>query len=268
MSHFSVFVIAEDEEQLAERLLPYYEYGTSSELDELVKPYLKWVNAEDEYRKRWKTETAPAVLIEDEDTKEYVFAWKNPHAERVPMNVIFPEFETFLSEFGNFKYREGHGWGYWHNPNAKWDWYAIGGRWSYELLLTNGDRADTALMGEVSWEEMAAENAERAGEEWDRWRVELGKMGYLPITWAALTKEERDKVLVANREIENLVLVYFFEPQGTTRAEHVKARSNTSKPALRFPCSLSLTPKENGINKLKWAGGALPPIPMTLSMRN
>ena len=39
--------------------------------------------------------------------------------------------------------------GYWENPNARWDWYAIGGRWRGMLRLRDGSRADVAVVGEV-----------------------------------------------------------------------------------------------------------------------
>ena len=28
--------------------------------------------------------------------------------------------------------------GYWHNPNARWDWYCVGGRWCGQLKLLEG----------------------------------------------------------------------------------------------------------------------------------
>ena len=28
--------------------------------------------------------------------------------------------------------------GYWNNPNSKWDWYSLGGRWSGMIKLKNG----------------------------------------------------------------------------------------------------------------------------------
>src|SRR5579859_6601454 len=28
--------------------------------------------------------------------------------------------------------------GYWENPNRKWDWYSLGGRWAGFFLLKNG----------------------------------------------------------------------------------------------------------------------------------
>ena len=57
--------------------------------------------------------------------------------------------------------------GYWKNPNSKWDWYQIGGRWS-GLLITRGvtgkrgetplfcdpQYCDSALVSEINFDEM------------------------------------------------------------------------------------------------------------------
>lgn len=73
------------------------------------------------------------------------------------------------------------------NPNRKWDWYQVGGRWSGFLKLkegatgTNGERSwmdrgkpvnagvcDSALKGAIDFEGMRNEAGERAGEAWDK----------------------------------------------------------------------------------------------------
>ena len=58
--------------------------------------------------------------------------------------------------------------GYWENPNARWDWYEIGGRWGGKLRLRDGTRADVAVVGEVVAEVDRGARA-RALEEYGRW---------------------------------------------------------------------------------------------------
>ena len=41
-----------------------------------------------------------------------------------------------------------------YNPNSKWDWYVIGGRWPDQLKLKNGSRADSALSKDIDWDHM------------------------------------------------------------------------------------------------------------------
>jgi hypothetical protein len=44
---------------------------------------------------------------------------------------------------------DGETW--WRNPNAKWDWWMVGGRWSGDLRLRRGARRSDYLRGERSW---------------------------------------------------------------------------------------------------------------------
>lgn len=39
--------------------------------------------------------------------------------------------------------------GYWTNPNAKWDWYTVGGRWPNEIKLLDGTNADHAKIKDI-----------------------------------------------------------------------------------------------------------------------
>lgn len=39
--------------------------------------------------------------------------------------------------------------GYWENPNARWDWFVIGGRWGGKLRLRDGCRASVATVADV-----------------------------------------------------------------------------------------------------------------------
>lgn len=39
--------------------------------------------------------------------------------------------------------------GYWENPNRKWDWYQVGGRWKELLKLKDGSFADQAKVSDL-----------------------------------------------------------------------------------------------------------------------
>ena len=80
-----------------------------------------------------------------------------------------------------------------YNPNSKWDWYSIGGRWSGFLPLkeldSEGNHLTTneALVGEIDWEYLLNEKfppfwyVDENGE----W-FEKGEMG-----WFCYVKEEQ-----------------------------------------------------------------------------
>lgn len=53
------------------------------------------------------------------------------------------------------------------NPNAKWDWYSIGGRWSGFLLNNNGEKVDSALKKDIDFESMKKEAVEEARKDYE-----------------------------------------------------------------------------------------------------
>lgn len=79
-----------------------------------------------------------------------------------------------------------------YNPDSKWDWYSIGGRWHAYLHLKelddNGDRVrvDQATFGEIDWDYMIDNNITpfcfvTEDGEW----VEKGEMGW----WGMVSNE-------------------------------------------------------------------------------
>ncbi|AFN39094.1 hypothetical protein G167_gp60 [Burkholderia phage BcepMigl] len=54
------------------------------------------------------------------------------------------------------------------NPNKKWDWWAIGGRWSNALLLKNGSYTDVARKADIDFDGMRDAAGAKAAERWDK----------------------------------------------------------------------------------------------------
>ena len=44
----------------------------------------------------------------------------------------------------------GGSYGYWHNSQAKWDWYEIGGRWNNFWTTKDGRKCNTVKVGDLS----------------------------------------------------------------------------------------------------------------------
>lgn len=66
-----------------------------------------------------------------------------------PFRKLFPTAETFMTEYWGCVAEEGTGrYGYYFNPNGKWDWWQIGGRWPFRFLVKND--CDMAVAGELS----------------------------------------------------------------------------------------------------------------------
>jgi hypothetical protein len=56
----------------------------------------------------------------------------------VPFKEMYPTFERFMEEYVEADCDEDGNYGYWRNPNAKWDWCTIGGRWPGMLKASGG----------------------------------------------------------------------------------------------------------------------------------
>ena len=163
MSHFTVAVITESLDKVEDLLAPYQE----NNMGDCPKEYLEFHDVEEEYRKIYENESLERIQLEDGrivSPYDKVFRKVTPsgsvigyevpdHLKRVQIRhtEVYPSFDDFMVEYGGYTSRdeETGKYGYWENPNAKWDWYSIGGRWSGSLLLKSGKRADAARIKDI-----------------------------------------------------------------------------------------------------------------------
>lgn len=120
MSHFTVAVFHKDGEKTVDELLaPYQE----NNMCDCPREYLEFNDVEEEYK------------------EEYESKYKNK----------YNTFEEFMEEHYGYDSRDEkmNRYGYWENPNAHWDWYEIGGRWSGLLKLKIS--ATSGSYGSRSW---------------------------------------------------------------------------------------------------------------------
>ena len=182
MSHFTVLVIgAKTEEEIREALYPFWELDLSR--DELVEdpravfePKFPVEELESEFQK---------CLVENADYLEE----KKLHYEDAQ--------EWIENWHGYYLNKEGTHYGYYHNPNAKWDWHQVGGRWAGyfrlregehgikgepSLLMSDEDKektltepliADIVRKGDVDFEGMLLEKEAHAKESWKKYQEQL-----------------------------------------------------------------------------------------------
>lgn len=101
MTHYTVLVALPDGKTLDEILLPFHEYESTG-----IRKYLKF-----------------AKVSEEELVKGF-----EAHQPNDEYNYI--DADQFAKEHLGLKYnKKAKSWGFWTNPNAKWDWYVVGGRW-------------------------------------------------------------------------------------------------------------------------------------------
>ena len=121
MSHFSVLVIdSEGYSNTSEYLEPYDENRCRT----------KFYDCTDEVLKDWEE-------LEAEEKRNY------------------SSMEEFASEYHSYSVlnnEKGEHYGYFENPNAKWDWWKVGGRWSNMITLKNGTKRDSAPIGLIDLE--------------------------------------------------------------------------------------------------------------------
>ena len=71
-----------------------------------------------------------------------------------------------------------------YNPNSKWDYYTVGGRWNYGLVTKEGTNTNEDYASEIDWEKTGAPFAFiTPGGRWH----EKGEMGW----WAVVSNEKK-----------------------------------------------------------------------------
>lgn len=158
MSHFSVIVITpptEDFQATLERQLqPYHEFECTGQDDEFVQDVDK-------------TEDARAQFFE-EKTEETFAQWAEGWYGIKPIPFGAPKTEDHkygrieLDASGEVVRIIDR-----TNPNKKWDWWQVGGRYSNRLLLRDGTKCDSALKRDIDFTQMALNKVADAANEWN-----------------------------------------------------------------------------------------------------
>jgi len=198
MSHFTVLAIGENTEK---QLAPFQENNMS----DCPKEYLVFHDTEDEMLKEYQEGVTEKILLVDGrmyDPWDNHFKVGDPerpfHSESVypeghikvkmPFKNLYPTFKTFVEGWHGSKRRDPDKkrYGYWENPNAKWDWYTLGGRWTGFFKLKSDvvdakigrpglgadvappGTADQAQKKDIDFEGMRNEVGQKAGQEHDR----------------------------------------------------------------------------------------------------
>ncbi len=185
MSHFTVLIIGEDPE---EQLVPYSENCDGEEM----KKYLIFEDAEKNYAEEYESDKK----IGYGDDKDKTF------------KEVYPTLIDYLKDWhGSEIDKETGRYGYWKNPNAKWDWYSLGGRWTGFLKLKKEAKGsvgepglmtdvakegyvDQALLKDIDFEGIREEKGIEAKERYERLeRLLGGNIPALTYNWKELIDE-------------------------------------------------------------------------------
>lgn len=137
MSHFAVMVVLDEytEEALQKKLQPYHKYECTGVDDE----YVIDVDMTDKVVKEF-----------DEDKEKYgddSSMWEN--------------IDEYAEEWHGCDKTEDGRYVRHTNPNKRWDWWTVGGRWSDLLLLKDGTRADYAQKKDIDFDGKIEETKKR-----------------------------------------------------------------------------------------------------------
>lgn len=169
MTHFIVVVVGDDYDYL---LAPYSE-GIS------VKPYPN--TPPEEILKKFKRVEVRSFQKQQNGVPLDLFEKRT--IETVVNHGKVPSW--WWKEY-NGSGMDENGWGLsTYNPNAKWDWYSLGGRWTGTLPLKKGKvgtlgepgafgnpplrekGVDQCRIEDVDWDQLKKDAEKTAGEEWD-----------------------------------------------------------------------------------------------------
>lgn len=178
MSHFTVAVITKGKptgEMIDKLMAPYQE----NNMGDCPKEYLKFNSTREDCIRKYNECTKTMYRdkngnlyrynekqfekpIKAEDREKYR-EWHSKGSEyftydytgytkvEIPHKDIWTTVDEYLKEYCDDEWdEEAQDYGYWENPNAKWDWYQIGGRYA-GCVRVNKETAVDYGYGEKSW---------------------------------------------------------------------------------------------------------------------
>lgn len=151
MSHFTVTVrvpsdvpIQEVTQHVDRLLAPYQE----NNMGDCPEQYMEFHDMGEEYRPAYDSGEETMRQFKDPDGN-YHSPYNNEWAVKgdgplgrttyvppegwedveAPANEVFASFDEYMTEYHEVEKNDDGQFGYMHNPNCKWDWWVVGGRW-------------------------------------------------------------------------------------------------------------------------------------------
>jgi hypothetical protein len=229
MSHFTVLVVTdnnatnEDEHyaNVEEALQPFREYDT--EIDE----YVIWENETPEYIEEFKNAetTVPYIFHNGEkfcskyDEKITHFFIKDDPNDRwsnttftlpegyelrdLQVKEVYDSVEEYCRDWHGYEdenFQDAQI-GRMTNPNSKWDWWQIGGRWEGMLLTKSGEKVDHAVKSDVDYETRMKQASHAAGIDYDEMQMIIN--GRVISSWVKCREELHPGNIDAARDTYN-----------------------------------------------------------------
>jgi hypothetical protein len=276
MSHFTGLVIFKDKygimKGLSEKHKNFKEVMVpmvKGWLEQTLEPYWELDLGYPEIKENPYAEFVPqiykgeAYLDLKKKIKYYRHESKQPHNDKFYIDCyekyskIYEELEPeeavkqFMEDYYGYDYEpEEMAWGYWHNPNAKWDWSSIGGRWRGFFPLKEGATlnyigksglgdnkpdydTDIAFKKDIDFDKLKNEWRKEGEEAWEKYnevqkneprRQELNKLAqpYRDQMLTDKTVKIPDDIQNELEPLERAKYNFIFENNGQTKEEFMK----------------------------------------------
>lgn len=184
MSHFVVLVTNTDEESVESQLEPFYEQGNENDYF-MKKDYFVENNQKsvDEWIEK-EINTFDELMKNPDATPENVEWWQKGKRELEEIKKV----DNLKSQLKMIKEHEGCGQDrkglYWiYNPNAKWDWWTIGGRWDKWLVKKDGTRCNSCKVKDLDLQGMRVQEILDRAEWYDKEVKKAEEEGKEPFFW-------------------------------------------------------------------------------------
>jgi hypothetical protein len=213
MSHFTVLVIGDDVEK---QLQPYHEYECTGIEDEYVID-VDTTDEVKEYLERGlfvgprKDNGKIDDQYYEEQANEYLTEWKKmTRLEYLQSKGLTPEeIEEEIIDYTGFKKKEDGSWYRHTNPNSKWDWWVIGGRWAGFFKMKPGGEGEVGRSGlfgtppaeegyvdvvkkkDIDFEGMLKESEDKAAKSYDE-VYEVIKDTPIAESWVSIRERIKD----------------------------------------------------------------------------
>lgn len=187
MSHFTVMVVTRTstQEALAAALQPFHEFECTGCDDEYIQNVAQYDETKKEYDAIQEKDMTYAEFLNADYGRKSILPGEALDLEKDHKYgyVILDDEGEVIDDIQRT------------NPNSKWDWWQVGGRYKNHLIA-RGVSCDQALKCQINLDQIQDRECEKFRDKWRRVRNVVGEHGKTFISWeGCLAKFEGDVAL-------------------------------------------------------------------------
>ena len=171
----------------------------------------KWAEASESIHSLFKDKTLAA---QKETVHEKISEYKSS-IKKYQRLLEKDDWYGIIKDYTGMEPDDQGNFGYWHNPNAKWDWHMMGGRWygyfrlkdgatgthgkkswGNQEVVTKKNEVDQCRKGDVDWEYIIQTNERNARKEWAEYQNADEKDKQMMAFLNKITKDDTEESYV------------------------------------------------------------------------